>query len=75
MPLSCGSCAIRISSGTKLFFEVFYNPGKFSLCEEVFGWLLADSVCCRSFLQALEFSNLGEESFDHRQDVLSGREL
>ena len=46
---------MRISSGTKLFFEVFYNPGKFSLCEEVFGWLLADSVCCRSFLQALEF--------------------
>ena len=56
-------------------FEVFYNPGKFSLREEVFGWLLADSVCCRSFLQALEFSNLGEESFDHRQEVLSGCEL
>ena len=63
-----------VSSGTKLFFEVFYNPEKFSLCEEVFGWLLADSVCC-SFLRALEFSNLGEESFDHRQDVLSGCEL
>ena len=53
-------------------FEVFYNPWKFSKCEEVFGWLLANSVCYRSFLQALEFSNLGEESFDHRQDVLSG---
>ena len=44
-------------------FEVFYSPGKFSLCGEVFGWLLAVLVCYRSFLRAPEFSKPGKEVF------------
>ena len=43
-------------------FEVFYSPGKFSLCGEVFGWLLA-------FWLLLSF---GRKSFDRDQGVLSG---
>ena len=42
---------------------VFCNPGKFSLCGEVFGWLLAVLVCCRSFLLTPEFSKPGKGVF------------
>ena len=44
-------------------FAVFCNPGKFSLCGEVFGWLLAVLVCYRSFLLTPEFSKPGKGVF------------
>ena len=53
----------KIILSSQAVFKFFYSSGKFSLCGEVFGLLLAVLVCYRSLLRAPEFSKPGKEVF------------